>query len=388
MDGYGQSINKTLTKLAEHGFENVSGTEDEQDCIYVIETSMYNVPEAGINKAMYIIRETVFWPDKPCTLIVLDNNVPQLSFTCFPLAGDSITREKTYWQASYNTDDKWRKVKHSKQIKNSSLYKMDITIYPELYFRNYIVSKVYELVVNISPVVELSFWRGMKLSAQVIFPVKNDYGERYNQIRPGFFTLSQSIRLPYRTFFIATAGTFNNFRWGADMRLKHILKDERFSLNARLGYTAKGYYDRWAYYYDKECSLTGSIGANFYLPYYNTQFSLNVERYLLKEYGVYGEMIRHFRGASIGFYATKVQHAGNNGFNGGFIFQIALSPYKSKRGKYPVRIKAGDFGVKYNAGNEEIYGRSYKTKANDNQMRDNSFNPLFIKSLNIIENEK
>ena len=127
-------------------------------------------------------------------------------------------------------------------------------------------------------------------------------------------------------------------------------------------------------------TLTGSIGANFYWPKYNTQFSLKGERYLEEEYGVRFDMVRHFRYASIGFYGMKVQHAGNKGLNGGFLFQIALPPYKYKRKGYIPRVMPNNFGFQYNAGNERIYGKGYNSQASDNVMNDNSFNPYFVKS--------
>lgn len=39
-------------------------------------------------------------------------------------------------------------------------------------------------------------------------------------------------------------------------------------------------------------------------------------------------MIRHFRYASIGFYAMKAEHANSNG---GFRFQVALPFYKKQK---------------------------------------------------------
>ncbi|MDR1716689.1 MAG: hypothetical protein LBS20_12690 [Prevotella sp.] len=379
---YGQSVDETIRKLSEHGFENVSGLTDEQGCIYLIEAGAYNTPGRGVAEAVAIIAQTGLSIDKPCTLIMLSNNIPQMSLTYRPSPGDSICAMSLQsWDASYELPSGWQRAR-SGQVSNKSLYKVDLTIYPELYFRNYIISKVYEVVFNVSPVMEISFWPGMKLSAQVIFPLKNDYGERYRQIRPGYMSVSQSFRLPARTYMTVTVGTFNNFRWGLDVRAKHILRDERFWIDARLGYTAKGYYENWAYYHGREWVLTGSLGTHFYLPSYNTGFEIRGERYLRGEYGIRAEMMRHFRDASIGFYITKVEHAGHNGLNGGFIFHVALPPYKNKRKGFMPRIHAGDFGIRYNAGNEEIYGRSYRTEGNDNQLRENSFNPFFIKSLN------
>ncbi len=317
---------------------------------------------------------------KPCRIIVLDNNVPQISLYYHPIAGDSISKAKRQdWNVSYKLGDTWKQARKIKK-ENSSFFKVDIVVYPELLFRNYILSKVYEIVVNVSPAIEVSLWKGMKVTGQVIFPIYNDYGKKYDQIRPGYLTISQSIRLPQQIFVKASVGFFNKYRWGVDLQVRHIFKDERFSAEARLGYTGRGYFENWAYYHGIKWTLTGSIGANFYWPKYNTQFSIKGERYLEEEYGVRFDMIRHFRYASIGFYGMKVQHAGNNGVNGGFLFQIALPPYKYKRNGYMPRVLPNNFGFQYNAGNERFYGKGYNAEASDNIMQKNCFNPYFIKT--------
>ena len=96
------------------------------------------------------------------------------------------------------------------------------------------------------------------------------------------------------------------------------------------------------------------------------------------ERGVKFEMIRHFRYASVGFYAMKAEHAKSNG---GFRFQVALPPYKQKRHKYIPRISTSkNMGIIYNAGNEQLYYKQYRSEASDNIMNTNSFNPYFIKS--------
>lgn len=98
------------------------------------------------------------------------------------------------------------------------------------------------------------------------------------------------------------------------------------------------------------------------------------------EKGVKFEMIRHFRYASVGFYAMKGQHANSNG---GFRFQVLLPPYKYKRfkNKYIPRVNTSyNMGIVYNAGNEQYFYRQYRSEANENIMNNNSFNPFFIKS--------
>ena len=83
----------------------------------------------------------------------------------------------------------------------------------------------------------------MKLTAQMVFPVYNDgYGDRLGKIHPGFLTLQQTVRLPYNIWGTLEVGTFNAGRYGADLKLFHPFKNERFSVEGRLGVTAAYYW--------------------------------------------------------------------------------------------------------------------------------------------------
>lgn len=383
LKGWGQNGESAVDALVEMGFENVGWTEDDNERVYVLQNSAYRLNGVGIGKAVDVIQKLGLPENKSCRIIVLDNNVPQISLRYHPIIGDSVPMiERRDWNVSSDLGDSWSKVRKVK-LKNRSLFKVDIVVYPELMFQNYKISRVYDIVLNVSPAISVSLWKGMKVTGQVIFPIVNDYGARYEQIRPGFVTVSQTVRLPKRTFLTGTIGFFNNFRWGVDVYAKHIFSDQRFWVDARLGYTGRGYFDNWAFYHGVKWTLTGALSANFFLPRWNTQFTVRGDRYLLKEYGIRADMVRHFRYASIGFYAMKVfgrDDAANKGLNGGFLFQIALPPYKYKRKGYIPRVVGGDFGIRYNAGNEKQYGDGYRTNPDDNVMRNNSFNPYFIKS--------
>lgn len=72
---------------------------------------------------------------KPCRIIVLDNNVPQISLYYHPIAGDSISKAKRQdWNVSYKLGDTWKQARKIKK-ENSSFFKVDIVVYPELLFR-------------------------------------------------------------------------------------------------------------------------------------------------------------------------------------------------------------------------------------------------------------
>lgn len=374
----------TAEELASMGFENVRWTETETERIYTIENTAYKIQPVGISKAIEIIQRTGLPKGKRCKVIVTRLDVPELSLTCESLSGnDTICLGKGQWNASYEIGNSWKEVKEEKK-RNSSRYKVDILIYPQLSFQNMDITKIYQAMFSLNPAIEVSLWKGMKITGQVILPLYVDtegyaaYSSLYKKVRPGFVTLAQRFRLPKSIKGKVTIGLFNNDQYGVDMELFRPFKDERFSLETRLGYTGWGYWDCFSYKYNGQYQWTWSIGGNFYWPRYDVQFNLKAEKYLLGEKGIYFEMIRHFKYASVGFYAMKAEKAKSNG---GFRFQVALPPYKQKRHKYIPRISTSrNMGIKYNAGNERIYYKQYRSEASDNIMEQNRFNPIYIEN--------
>lgn len=379
LKGFSQDGDRTVDALVEMGFENVGWADDGNERIYTLQNSAYRLNGVGIGKAVDMIREIGLPEGKPCRIIVLDNNIPQISLCFLPVWGDSVyTGERRDWHVSYDLGGTWKKMRKVKK-KNSSLFKVDILVYPQLSFKNLIITQIYQALFDLSPAIEVSLWKGMKLTGQLVIPVYNDgYGRLEEVVHPGHLTVSQSFRLPYNIFGKLTAGLFNASQYGVDLDMAYRFPDERFSLLARVGATGNGYWDAFTYHYDPTITFTWSLGGSFYWPLYNTQFNLKVERYLQKEVGAKFEVIRHFRYCSIGLYAMKAK--GIN-INGGWRFQVALPPYKYKRTKHWPRVMLSrNFGILYNAGNEQQYYKQYKAEASDNIMKENSFNPYFIKS--------
>ncbi len=372
--------NEVIEELVNIGFENVRCMENESERIYTIENNVFKAQGFGIAKAIEIIQRQGLPIGKQCKVIVTHLEVPEMSLTYHPLNKiDSLTASvSSCWETSYDLEG-WNDVKREK-TKNSSRYKVDILVYPQLSYKNLIITQIYQALFTLNPAIEVSFWPGMKLTGQLIVPIYNDgYSIYQDKVHPGFLTLSQRFRLPCNIKGKATVGYFNADRYGADLMLFRPFKaDERFSLEGRIGLVGIGYWDGFKLHYDTDMNWTWTIGANFYWPRYNTQFSLKGEQYLMKDRGVKFEMLRHFRYASIGFYAMKGKDANSNG---GFRFQVLLPPYKQKKHKLIPRVSTSyNMGIAYNAGNEQYYYRQYRSEANENIMNNNSFNPYFIKT--------
>lgn len=380
LKGFCQTGEETVATLAQMGFENVGWSEDSKERVYVMENVAYRLNGVGIGKAVDVVQRIGLPDKKPCRLIFLDNNVPQISLYYQPIIGDSVPdANRADWDVSYDLGDNWRSLTKGKKA-NSSLFKVDVVVYPELSLKNLIINQIYQALFNLSPAIEVSLWKGMKLTGQMVIPIYNDgYGSLADKVHPGFITLAQTVRLPYNTFGTLTAGTFNGGRYGADLSLQHhLLKDQRFSIEGRISLTATQYWDGFNFNYGTKTRLTWSLGGSFYWPRYNVQASLKAEQYMLGEKGVRFDMIRHFRYTSIGFYAMKAEGAKSNG---GFRIQVALPPYRYKRKGYIPRVTPSrNMGIAYNAGNERYYYKGFRSNPSDNIMEANRYNPYFIKS--------
>ena len=68
----------TVNTLVEMGLK-VGWTEDGKERVYVLQNSAYRLNGVGIGKAVDIIQKMGLPDKKPCRIIVLDNNIPQIS---------------------------------------------------------------------------------------------------------------------------------------------------------------------------------------------------------------------------------------------------------------------------------------------------------------------
>lgn len=381
---WGQSSGERATdELVKLGFENVRWTENDKERIYTIENIAYKIQETGVAKAVEIIQTYGLPDDKRCRVIITRQELPEMALTYEPTYQVHDTISTSGWTASYELENSWKEVKKEKK-KNSSRYKTDIVIYPQFSFQNMDITKVYQVMLTVNPAIEVSLWPGMKFTGQIILPLIVDtegyaaYSPLYKKVRPGFVTLAQRFRLPFNIKGKATIGFFNMDQYGADMQLLRPFKDERFALYARLGYTGWGYWNGFSFKYNEEYLWTWSIGGSFYWPQYDVRFSLKAEQYLMGEKGIRFDMVRHFKYASVGFYAMKAKEANSNG---GFMFRIALPPYKTKRHKYIPRVSTSQWmGIVYNAGNERYYYRQHRAETSENIIEENGFNPIYIEN--------
>ena len=358
-------------RLAGSGYTNVRAYEDSENRVFTLQNDAYKLQATGLANALKIIEAEGLPEDKPTTVIATDYNVPKVSLTYVP----ALHR----WVTSYRLDESWDKVRKEEKL-NSSLGKVDLVIYPQVSLMNLIITQVYQSLWDINPTLESELWPGGKVTAQLKIPVFNDgYGAREGMVHPGMITLSQRFRIPWGTnvFGKATVGTFSNSRWGEALELFYPLPNERFTIESQMGMLGLYYWDSFTFHMGKHQDFFWSLGAGYYWPRNQMRFTLKLQKFLLEDYGLKYEMIRHFRHCSIGFYAEKGFYS-DTYTNGGFRFHVSLPPYRMNRYKSFPRVTSGSIGMVYNANNEQRWYKEWKTEYGDNIMNDNAFNPYFI----------
>lgn len=363
------NVDNVSEALVKAGFADVRAVETRPALIVSVENDSYKFHAFGIDAALDIIDST-YAGAKEKRLIVTSYGVPQVLLTYDSAAGK--------WKTTYRLGNNWNLVKKAEKH-NISRNHVNLVFYPQLSLKNLIITQVYQTLWTINPAVEYSPLPGMKLTAQIRIPIYNDgYGIYESKVHPGHITISQRFRAAglVNIFGKASVGWFSASQYGAAVELMHPFVNERFSVEAMLGYVGTGYWDGFMFHYDPDMKVVGKIAFNYYCPMLGTLFTLNAQRFIGRDFGAKFEMTRHFKYCSVGFYAMKGFGAAHT--NGGFRFSIALPPYGNRRFFGVAKFDTGNVGLVYNANNEQKYYREFKTEVSDNIFEHNGFNPYYI----------
>ncbi|MCK9423099.1 MAG: YjbH domain-containing protein [Bacteroidales bacterium] len=356
-------------RLDTAGFENIRAYPYGNTLTVSYENNRYRNKATAMNKVLDILagcgydtlKVITLVNDQPVIVTLLRSHDWQLYKT------GQITAPETARQfnVSYNTDASWKTLRDTMPV-NPHINKIDLVFYPQIFLMNVLFDRNYEVQLNIAPALEVSLWRGMKFTGQVIFPVVNDhmYGEEGDQVRAGFVTLAQEFRLPGTIQGRAVIGKFNAGRYGADMSLTRYFFRGQCYLSANAGYTGTYMYygNRW--YSNDLNTFTWFVKSGYYFKPYNVQLEVTAGRYINGDYGIRGDCTRYWSETTIGFY---VMVAGGN-FNGGFHFAIPLCPKQYKKNRYFQLRTPYYFDWEYNAGTEFYYGQYYETRPNENRI--------------------
>lgn len=239
--------------------------------------------------------------------------------------------------------------------------KVEIFAGAELHYRDIYYTKLYEVLVNLTPGVKWHIGRHWQLAGQVIVPVYNDYGKRYRNVRLNMAVLSKEWAWGGKQFLKVSGGLFGRERYGLDAKWMFPV-NRWFAVDGQLGLT--GYCSMAAGW---ECStmkrVTGQLGVNFYINKVNTEFRLHGGRYIFEDYAVIAEAMRHFRHCTVGAYAL---YSDKGKETAGFKVVMMIPPYRRKTRKVMVR-PASNFRLTYDINGLPYAAKMYTTDPEENE---------------------
>lgn len=319
-----------LHELKAQGFEHLYIKELDEEIIFSIEPGIWKSFSEGARAAlgsldqMLVFRSEDSIPrNKSFRVVFTKQGIPMYSFTKTDLRLGT-------WTPSYETGPKRTDVGMFAQG-TRGYNKLDLVLYSQYAMRNQRLDVLAEYYVSIAPCLEWNPWKGMRVYAQVIIPVINEFGPEYEQIRQGNISAHQHFRIE-NVFGDLSVGCYTKNRWGVDLSLYRPLTTKGFwsdfRMVGRVGYTGSSSFRDWYWHVGPLNTFTWEVGGSFYYKRMDVKFDLRLERYLAKDLGLRAEAVRYFKRATIGAFAVKNNEGG---IDGGFMVAFQIPTYKQKR---------------------------------------------------------
>ncbi len=242
---------------------------------------------------------------------------------------------------------------------NPSFNKVDVVIAPQVKFQFGNFTHPLEVQFNVAPAVQISFLKGMSLTAQVIFPVYNNLlsDPEGNTIRPGVVVLSQAFRLPYQFFTTVSAGYFTRNRYGVNGEVRKFLFNGKMGVGATLGYTGQVQLVEGMFTYTPVDVFTWFCDASWRFAAYDLTIRAGYGGFINGDRGWRVDVSRQFGEVSIGFFAMRTGGLVNGGFN--FIVPLPPRRYGTKN---HIRVRPASYVPwEYRAKGLPSYGRTFTT---------------------------
>ena len=377
-----ESIENLISRNVFDGYENIRILPKGKTLIFSCENNVFRNKVEGLKTVLNNLSHCGY---DTLQIVTLISDLPmiqtifksQASLQIIKGQTDSIAGN-THLQISYKTDNTWEILQRIKPV-NSHLNKFDLIFYPQVSVMNVLLSRIYEVQINIAPALEVSLWRGMNFTGQVILPLANHYvfGQEGDLIRAGIITVAQEFRLPGTILGRAVLGKFNSDRYGSDFSLTRYFIKGKAYLKVNGGFTGIYEYHNREWFRNDLKTLTCFLKGGFYYSPVNVQLDGSAGRYLNGDYGLRGDITRYWGETAIGFFAML----GSGKLNGGFHFTIPIGTRQFKKNRIFQMRAPSYFAWEYNAGTDFHYGQIYKTRPDENRV-EQFYNPnLIIKNL-------
>ena len=227
-------------------------------------------------------------------------------------------------------------------------------------FRDINFKTQYEFLIHLTPGFKWNMGNHWQVAGQVLIPIVNQYGDEYKYVELNALNISKEFCLN-NLYLKATAGAFTRNRYGLDLKAFLPLRDW-FALEGQAGLVGWNLIHPKLWFGKPNC-FVWTLGGDFYLSQWNTQFRGTIGRYLAKDFGCEVEAMRHFNHSTISVYG---RWNNQNGFDGGFRIIIMLPPYHRTHRAVNFRL-ASNWRMSYAVMYHPYSNRMYRTDPEQNE---------------------
>lgn len=235
--------------------------------------------------------------------------------------------------------------------------------------------RLYDILLYLTPGVKWNLGHEWQFAAQAGVPIVNDgYDEKYSHITIKNLTVAKQLHFNSHLHLKVSGGMFSRHRYGLDVKWMGIVNNW-LAFTAQGGFVGKySAYDVWGF--DKMNTLTFLLGSKMYLQPWNTELGIYGGRYINKDYGAEGEVLRHFKYCTVSLFGQIHEKRSyilqGNRFSGGFRIVILLPHWYWEKGKVRVR-PASNFRLTDIITTERTLQKMYYTDPEENE-REGWFN--------------
>lgn len=246
---------------------------------------------------------------------------------------------------------------------------VDIFCGADLSYKHVNYQHLYDVMLYLTPGAKWNIGQGWQLAGQVGIPIVRDgYDEKYKYITLRNLSLSKQIHFNESQHIKFSGGMFSRHRYGIDVKWMGIV-NRWLAFTGQCGYIGKySTTDTWGF--DNVNTLTFLLGAKVYLNPWNTEFGITGGRYINKDYGLEGDVKRHFKHCTIslfGQYHDQKSYVFNGTkFAGGFRVVVLLPSWHWGKGNVHIR-PSSNFRITSDQNAERILQKMYYTDPEENE---------------------
>lgn len=239
----------------------------------------------------------------------------------------------------------------------------------DLNYKDVNLLRLYDVLFYLTPGVKWHIGHEWQLAGQVGLPIVNEgYDKKYDYVSLKNLSLSKQFHFSDKQHVKASGGLFSRHRYGIDVKWLYLVNDW-LAIDAQCGFIGKYAAERiWGF--DDMNTLTFTVGAKAYLQQWNTEFGISGGRYIEKDFGIQGEVLRHFTHCTVSLFGQvheKPSYVINGTRLAGGFRVVILLPDKHV-GKGKVRLRpASNFRLTADMNTERTLQKMYYTDPEENE---------------------